>query len=149
MAVVENKSNIFPAPGEGATDPLVSKGRIKTALGQVACAADDNAGSKYLLCRVPSYANVHHDCIVYCENWGIANLKVGNFAGDTLIVDTTTAAATEQLPFTRASTAQGQRWWEALGHASDPGGWLDIYAHADADAAGAGTLDFLIAWIDN
>ncbi len=149
MAVVEVKSDIFPAPGEGATDALRSKGRVKMAIGQVACAADDSAGSTYLLCYVPSYANVHHDSIVVCGAWGHTNLKIGDYSGDNLIVDTTSAAATQQLPFTRAEVAGGQRWWEALGHASDPGGQLPVYAHGDAAAAGAGTLDFLIAWVDN
>lgn len=151
MAVVDTKSNLFrdAVAGEMTPDPLLVEGVIRCATGSVANLSTDSSGSKYLLAMVPSHAVMHESTLFDVENWGFAQVVIGSRDVTDQILDVARSAATTQSPFAVGDANHGKRLWEVLGLSEDPGGLIGIYAHAEANATGAGSMPFRIAWIDN
>lgn len=149
MAEVTGASNLIrdPVIGGAVPDTLLVNGVIHCATGTVANAAGDSSGSKYKLCSVPSDAIMHPTTLFDVENWGYAQVVIGSLNETDQILDVAKSAATTQSPFAFGDANHGNRLWEVLGLAADPGGMIDIYAHAEANATGAGSMPFHIAWI--
>lgn len=150
MAVVNQKSNLFrKAPGDLAADALFARGRVRRATGRISNGSTDSNGSKYLMAELPSHVILGWATNFYVQNWGFATVRLGTFDDNDALLNVAKSAANNQAPITAQIAAGGQPLWQALGLASDPGGVIGLYAHAIADATGAGTLDFTIEWVDN
>lgn len=149
MAVVIGKSDLihdYLNPASLPPDEHFLRGKLNFATGTVANAATDNTGSKYLLCKVPSDAILDERTALQVQNWGFAQVQIGTVSAATAILDVTKAAANVQNPVAFGDANHGKRLWERLGLAADPGGEIGIYAHAAANATGAGSLKFTIGW---
>ncbi|SFI60782.1 hypothetical protein [Albimonas pacifica] len=151
MAVVNGISNLFRSPiALGAVpDAVQVKGVRRCAVGTVANASTDSSGSTYKLCSIPSHAIMHPDTLLDVENWGFAQVVIGSKEAPDALLDVAKSAATTQAPFAWGDANHGKRLWEVLALAADPGGLIDIYATAEANATGAGSMPFAFEWIDN
>lgn len=148
MAVVSGKSDLIPVSGGGnAPSPQKARGRLVAMTGSVSNAADDSNTSKFHLANVPSDALVHEDTFFDVENWGFAQVVIGTETDTDALVDQTLATENTVTPFAVGDANHGKPWWEALGLAADPGGYIALYAHAEADATGAGSMPFRIAYL--
>ncbi|HBT01749.1 MAG TPA: hypothetical protein DEB47_18250 [Citreicella sp.] len=150
MAVVTGNSNlVYDHFDITATppDPEVARGRLVLSTGSVANAGTDSSGSKYHLANVPSNALVHEDTFFGVASWGFAQVVIGTETDTDALVDQTKATENVVTPFAVADANHGKRWWEVLGLAENPGGQLEIWAHAEANATGAGSMTFRIAYI--
>lgn len=149
MAIVNTKSTLFRGDAGAVLDPLVARGYRRTAIGKAVNAAGDSDGSKYLLAELPSHAILARGTLFHVENWGFAAIRIGTFATAGALVSVLKSAATTQAPVTALIETTGARLWQTMGLAADPGGVLGLYAHAIANATGAGDMPFVIEWIDN
>lgn len=150
MAIVSTDSDLFRdvLTGGDVLDAQRVRGVVRCATGSVANLATDSNTSKYRLGRVPADALVHPDTMFDVENWGFAQVVIGTETDTDALVDQTKATENLVTPFAFGDANHGKTWWEALGFASSPGGEIEIWAHAEADAAGAGSMPFALAWID-
>ena len=126
-------------------DPARARGRPIVAAGSVANGASDSSGSTYHLADLPS------DCILdsatgfQVENWGFAAIRLGTRSDVDALASVLKSAGTVVSPIVKyAAASHGKPLWEVLGLADDPGGTIGIYAHAIADATGAGSMAFEI-----
>lgn len=151
MAVVNLKSNLFrdQQAGGAVPDALQVKGIVRRAVGSIANAAADSNTSTYKLISLPSYVILGVGTYFYNENWGFAVTQVGVAGDGDALFTKTTAATTFEAPVSAVEQASGVRLWELLGLAEDPNDMIDLIVTAAADAAGAGTMTFVIEWIDN
>ncbi len=151
MAVEKVKSDLYRKELTGGAIPAALKdhGRLHTAIGTVVHDAAASAGSTYKLAEVPSYAVLHWDTIFEAANWKFTDLRIGTKDDITALVNTTVAAATTQAPISKLDANHGKALWEVLGLPSDPGGMISIYVHAIGAAFAAGSMKFIIQWIDN
>lgn len=142
MAVVNGKSDLFA----GDVDPARARGRPIVIQSSVVNASTDNTGSTYLLCRLPSAAILTSATTFKADGWGFAVTSIGTLTDvDALFTANKNAA---HAPITRnAAASHGKPLWQLLGLASDPGGEIALYAHAVADAAGAGSMSFEIHYL--
>lgn len=151
MAVVQKTSNLFvnPHDGDTAIDPLLTAGRDKYAIGSVTNAADDSNGSTYKLVSLPS------DCILLegtkfdVENTGFATINIGTKTDADALITVAKSAGNTVTPIAFGDAKHGKRLWEVLGLAANPGGMIDLYQHASANATGAGTTLFQIQYLTN
>lgn len=135
MPVVNGKSDLFA----GDVDPARARGRPITVQFTVTNAADDSSGSTYLLCRLPSYAILTASTTFKADTWGFATTSIGTLTDVDALFQALKNAA--HAPITRNGTGQhGVPLWQLLGLASDPGGEIALYAHAIANATGAGSM---------
>ncbi|MEM9782734.1 MAG: hypothetical protein AAF899_09680 [Pseudomonadota bacterium] len=130
-------------------DAVQTKGVRRAAVGTVTNLADDETGSTFRLCSIPSHAILHPDTVIDVQAWGFAQVVIGSAAIPDQLVDQTRATENLVTPFAWGDANHGKRLWELLGMATDPGTLIDIYAHAEANATGAGTMPFAFEWIDN
>ncbi|MEO0681980.1 MAG: hypothetical protein AAF192_16375 [Pseudomonadota bacterium] len=150
MAIVATTSDLYRGVVTNMEDPdpLKVRGVPRYAIGTVANAADDSSGSTYKLARVPYDAILLPDTFFDVENWGFAQVVIGSLAEPDQLLDVARSTATTQSPFAFGDANHGKRVWELLGLPSSPGHWLDLYAHAEADATGAGSMPFVFAWLE-
>jgi hypothetical protein len=150
MAVVTTKSDLYRDAAALGAIPMPNKlrGVVRHAVGTVTNAAGDSTASKYKLASVPSHAIMHPSTLFDVQAWGFAQSVIGSADVTDQILDVATVAATTQSPFAFGDANHGKELWEVLGLAADPGGMIDIYAHAEAGATGAGSMPFCIAWLD-
>jgi hypothetical protein len=147
MAVVSTKSTLF----KSASDPLgaepkpeLARGRPIVANGSITNAADDTSASKYHLIDLPS------DCILLpqtffdVELWGFAGVRVGTFDDIDALISQTVATEAIIDPITEGDAFHAMPLWQTLGLSADPGGVIGLYAHAAANATGAGSMKFQI-----
>ncbi|MBY5988213.1 hypothetical protein [Roseovarius atlanticus] len=149
MPVVEGKSDLIHDPRAGDTppDPQRARGELISMVGAVSNLGTDSDTSMYHLADIPSDAIVHPDTVFDVENWGFAQVVIGTETDTDALLDVAKSAATTQSPFAFGDANHGKAWWEALGLASDPGGFISLYAHAEANATGAGSMPFCIAYL--
>lgn len=150
MAIVTGQSNLYRSAQalENNPDPQLRAGVVRHAVGTVANLATDSSGSMYRLAPVPSYAILHPSTLFDVENWGFAQVVIGSRDITDQLLDVARSAATTQSPFAWGDANHGKRLWEVLGMSADPNAVIDIYAHAEANATGAGSMPFCIAWLD-
>lgn len=142
MTVVEKKSDLFadkiaeiPAP-----DPARARGRPIVAAFTSTNAADDSNGSSYLLASLPSDCILDSRTFFKVDDTGFAAIRIGTLSDKEALVNQAKAAEAIARPIADGDANHGLPLWEVLGLASDPGGFIDIYQHAIANATGAGTL---------
>lgn len=151
MAIVSLKSSLYrdAQAGGPVNDPLIAKGLRRVATGKVENGAADSNLSRYKIISLPSYVILSPGTIFHVENWGFAAVRIGTLATVGALVSVLKSAATTQAPITPLIATAGARLWQTLGLAADPNEEIDLYAHAIADATGAGNMPFTIEWIDN
>lgn len=152
MSVVSKTSNLvrdLTDPDPLAPDPLEARGRLILATGTVTNAADDSTGSKYHLIDLPSHVILHEDTFFDVENDGFAQIVIGTEVDTDALVDQTKVTESMITPVAAGDALHGKRLWEVLGFPKDPHGTIGIWKHAEANAAGAGSMPFRIAYIDN
>lgn len=166
MAVVISKSTAISnrdAVPKILSDAIISGGEVLESEGYVAPANGDSAGSKYLMCSVPSNARLS-SLVFQCSALGAgAKLDIGasypsfiprgagldaivanqvisaNFFAAALDVSAALAPANvEASSGTYTIAKQELPLWSALGLAFDPGIELDIVATVNVAMAAAG-----------
>lgn len=148
MAVEEIHSDLFADKQNNVSppDPQRERGRVVNTIGSVANGASDSSGSKYKLCKVPSNLIPHEGTFFDVENWGFAQVVIGTETDTDALVDQTQATENIVTPFVVGDANHGKQLWEVLGLASDPGGFIEIWAHAEDAATGAGSMDFRFSY---
>lgn len=136
MPVVQVKSNLFGTK----MDPARARGRPIVASLTVANGATDSSGSSYLLARLPSEAILDSRTAFQVQNWGFATVNIGTATNTTALGTVAKSAGNVYSPVAFGDARHSMPLWEALGMASDPGGEIELYAHASADAASAGSM---------
>jgi len=148
MPAVTGKSDLihdYTDPDSSPADPEFLAGRVVLATGTVANLSTDSNTSMYHLGDVPADGIVHEDTFFDVASWGYAQVVIGTKTDTDALVDQTKVTENIVTPFAVGDANHGKRWWEALGLAENPGGKIGIWAHAEADAAGAGSMPFRLA----
>lgn len=127
--------------------PQNARGRIILATGTLANTAAALSSSTYHLADLPSNCLLHHDTFFDVENDGFAQIVIGTKTDTDAFVDVARSAGNIVSPIAQGDVNHGKELWEILGFAADPGGVISLYKHAEADATGAGTMPFQIAYI--
>jgi hypothetical protein len=136
MPVVNKKSDLFGADA----DPAKARGRPITTTFTVANAADDSSLSTFLLARLPSEAILDSRTAFQVQNWGFATVNIGTLTDIDALGTVAKSAGNVYSPVAFGDARHGLPLWEALGLAANPGGEIEIYAHASANATGAGSM---------
>jgi len=149
MAIENILSDLYrdQLAGGQVPDAAKTKGRLYTATGTVSNAAAALATSTYKLVEVPSSAIPDIRTQFDVTSWGFVQIEIGTRTDPTALVNQLKAAGNTVTPFAFADANHGKAWWEVLGLASDPGGHIGIYAHALANATGAGSMKFSLGWL--
>jgi len=136
MPIVKKKSD-----WHGDTvDPARQKGRpIVAALTQTN-AADDLSGSTFHLIDLPSDCILDRATQFQVQNWGFAAIRVGTRTDPEALISQTKATENVVTPVAKFGADHGKPLWEVLGLAANPGGTIGLYAHAIANATGAGSM---------
>jgi hypothetical protein len=144
MAVVNTKSNLFGdyLAGTDNPDPELARGRAIMATGSVSNGATDSNLSTYKLASLPSNCILGSRTLFDVENWGFATVNIGTKDDIDALITIAKASGNTVTPVVFGDAKHGKRLWEVLGLAADPGGMIDLYAHASADATGAGAMPF-------
>jgi len=150
MAVEAIKSDLYWDDMTSGAIPqsLKAQGRLYTATGTVTHDAAASSGSTYKLAQIPSYAILHWDTIFEAGNWNFTDMRIGTLTDNTALVSALVSAG-NQSPIAKLDANHGKALWEVLGLAADPGGMITLYAHAIGAASAAGSMKFVIPWIDN
>lgn len=152
MPVTQNRSTLIHDPYDPASvppDPKAARGRLICATGIATNAADDSTGSMWHLADIPADAILHEDTFFDVEAWGFAQIVIGTRTDTDALVDQTKATETIVTPIAVGDANHGKSLWEVLGLAANPGGMVGLWAHAEANATGAGTMPFRIAYLDD
>lgn len=150
MAVVSGQSDLIHDNFDvllDPPDPEVAKGRLVLATGTLENAASDSNGSKYELARIPANALMHEGTFFDVQAWGFAQVVIGTETDTDAMLDVAKSAANIQQPIAIGDANHGKRLWEILGLSENPGGNISLWAHAEANATGAGSMPFRIAYI--
>lgn len=151
MAVENLQSALYRDPQSGASilDPMLKAGRLILATGAVANAADASTLSSYRLCALPSDCILHPLTYFDVTDYGFAAVRIGTQDDVDALVSVLKSAGNIHKPIAEGDANSQLRLWEVLGLAADPGGVIDLYAHAIAGATGAGKIEFQVAYIYN
>jgi hypothetical protein len=152
MAVVEGKSDLINDkfdPASVPADPKRARGDLKVMTGTVANGASDSSGSSYKLAEIPADALLMPQTFFDVENWGFAQVVIGTKSDTDALVDQTKATEDIVAPIAQGDAYHGKSLWEIMGLAANPGGTLSLWIHAEADAAGAGSMPFQIVYVDD
>lgn len=144
MAIVKKKSDWH---GD-KVDPARQKGRLIVAALSVANAADDSDGSSYHLLDLPSDCILASGTAFRVQDWGFAAIRIGTKSDVDALVSQLKSAENVANPVAKfASGFHGLPLWQALGLSADPGGTIGLYAHAIANATGAGAMQAEIHYL--
>lgn len=149
MPITNNHSDLVPRALGGAAhpDPHAVAGTVRVATGTVANAADDLSGSTFRLVDLPSGCYLHPDTFFDVENWGFAAIRIGTKDDVDALVSQLKSAENVVTPVAAGDANHGVPLWQVLGLSEDPGGYIPLYAHAIADATGAGSMPFQVHYI--
>lgn len=150
MPIVHKLSNLIHDHYDQTSvppDPVVARGNLIMATGLVLNAADDLSGSTFHLVDIPSDVILHEDTFFDVQNWGFAQVVIGTLSDTTALVNVAKAAGNTVTPIAIGDANHGKRLWEVLGLAVNPGGLISLYAHAAANATGAGNMPFRVAYL--
>lgn len=144
MPIVNQTSNLIrnPQAMDDVVDPVLIKGRLVVTTGILTNAASDSNGSTYYMCDLPADCLIDEDTAFDVENWGFAAIRIGTRTDNDALVSVLKSAGATHRPRTFGDANHGRRLWQILGLAANPGGYIGIYAHAIADATGAGNMPF-------
>ncbi|GHF33298.1 hypothetical protein [Seohaeicola zhoushanensis] len=149
MAVVKGRSDLIHDPADATSVPADAKrarGRQVTLTGTLANAAADSNTSKYHLGDLPSRC-IPKELFFDVENWGFAQVVIGTETDTDALLDVAKSAATTQTITTRGTANHAKELWDMLGLSADPGGMISLWVHAEADAAGAGSMPFELTYL--
>lgn len=148
MPIVTKRSTLMTDPRllEPALDPLFARGRPIVSAFTVANAADDLSGSKYELGDFPSDCTIDHLTQFHVQNWGFADIRIGTRTDPAALVSVLKTAGNIATPMTIFDAKWNKLLWQQLGLAADPKGTIRLYAHAIANATGAGSMLCHIAY---
>ena len=148
MPIVHKRSTIITNPRmlEPGPDPVFARGRLIVAACSVANAADDSSGSSYHLIDLPSDCTLDHETAFQVQNWGFAAVRIGTRTAVGALLSVAKADGNVQSPAAKFGALWGKPLWEQLGLSADPKGVIGLYAHAIANATGAGTMLCHIAY---
>lgn len=142
---------------------VFAQGHLKTIVSTIAVGAADSATSKYYIGKIPSSAIIDPSSLAYGGGvTGLTSVSVGFDASAAPAGFVTWAASPALLVSAQdwhlaasfslmqnVSVANyGKRAWELLGLSADPGGTIDVFATNVSGAGGAGTLQFVLKYID-
>lgn len=144
MPIVSGKSNLIPDhfAGYHGPDPEIARGRPIMSTGTVTNTSTDLSGSKYLLAELPSSCLLGDRTAFDVEAWGFAQVNIGTNTDIDALGTVAKSAGNTYSPVAFGDAKHGKLLWEVLGLAADPGGMIPIYAHASANATGAGSMPF-------
>lgn len=149
MAVVSGKSDLIHDPLDTTSrpaDPQRAAGRPLMSRGTVANLATDSNLSKYKLCTVPARGIPTADTFFDVQGWGFAQVVIGTETDTDALVDQTKATENIVRPIVDGDANHDKEWWEVLGLSAAPeSGVVELWAHAEADATGAGSMVFQVA----
>lgn len=136
MPIVKKKSDILSA------DPDIAKanGYARCIAATLTNAADDLSGSTYRIGSLPSCAVLDARTAFQVQNWGFAAIRIGTAANPAALVSVLKSAGNVVSPIVQFDARHGLPLWSVLGLAEDPGGMIDLYAHAIANATAAGSM---------
>lgn len=143
MPIVNKKSDLFAdrSLDEVVPDPARARGRPICATLTVANAADDSNTSSYHLCDIPADAILDSRTAFQVQNWGFAAIRIGTKTDVDALVSVLKSAGNVVNPITFGDAKHGLPAWEALGLSAPPeSGIIGLYAHAIANATGAGSM---------
>jgi hypothetical protein len=140
MPVVEKTSDLINNMRlqEVPPDPARARGRQVVANFTVFNASDDFLGSKYLLVRLPSFVILDGRTAFKADTWGFATVQIGTRTNPTALLNAARLALHQPINF--GDGRHGQSLWQVLGMAADPGGEIELFANAAANATGAGSM---------
>lgn len=147
MAVVSAYSNLVTDPTTGTknADPEYRRGRPVIATGTVANAATDSSGSKYHLVDIPAHALLDPRTAFAVAGWGFATVSIGTETDVDALVQVLKSAGNTVTPAAFGDAKHGVPIWQILGMTAEPAsGIVSLYAHAIANATGAGSMKFEI-----
>jgi hypothetical protein len=150
MPIVKGRSNLVPDYLDAASvppDPAIARGRLVVATDIVLNAATDSDGSSYHLADLPSDCLLDDSTAFDVQNWGFAAIRIGTRDDVDALVSVLKSAGNTVTPKVFGDANHGRMLWQHLGLAADPGGMIGIYAHAIADATGAGNMPFRLAYL--
>ncbi|MGR3456079.1 hypothetical protein [Pseudooceanicola sp.] len=151
MAVVSKKSDLihdFTDPTSVPPDPQRARGRVVVALGTVANAADDSNLSMFHLADIPVDAILLPQTFFDVAGWGFAQVVIGTKTDTDALVDQAKATENIVTPFVQGDANHGKALWEVLGLAARPKyEKIGLWAHAEAAATGAGSMQFAIHYL--
>lgn len=151
MAVVKGKSDLIPDPYNDAAvppDPVRARGRMIVAQGTVANLSTDNTNSMYHLADLPADCILDPSTAFQVQSWGFAQVVIGTQTDTDALLDVARNAANVQNPVAFGDANHGKELWEQLGLAARPeSNVISIWAHAEGNATGAGSLKFRIAYL--
>ena len=150
MAVVEEKSDLIHDYLDSASvppDPVKARGRLIVATGAVVNLAADSNTSMYHLVDLPSDCILQPGTFFDVASDGFAQIVIGTKSDTDALVDQTKATENIVTPIANGDANHDKRLWEALGMAADPGGNIGLWKHAEADATGAGSMQFAIHYL--
>jgi len=150
MPVEKKRSNLihdFTDAASVSPDPQMKRGRLIIATGILLNAATDSSGSKYRLMDLPSDCLLHPDTFFDVENDGFAQIVIGTETDTDALVDVAKSGGNIISPIAKGDANHGKYLWEVLGLASDPGGEITLWKHAEANAVAGGSMPFQIHYI--
>lgn len=144
MAVVTTYGTGYKNPAAiKAVEAVFAEGAEKKIFSTVLVGSADSIASVYFFGRVPSNAIISPGALLYAPAIaGLTDFSLG-FAGapKALMSDVDIHAGGSFAARSVVSIANyGQRAWQDAGLASDPGGFLDVFATLGAAATAAGSL---------
>lgn len=148
MPVRNKVSTVFGVTGAaGYTPPNAAArdGRIHRVAGRITNAADDDSGSTFLMAEIPWAAILLHASLIRTDQWGYAQAVIGVPGTPTglLNVARATGGTSGNLPVTAFGADWNLPFWQQLGLSAMPTTpFAALTAFAQANATGAGTLDF-------
>lgn len=148
MPVVNKLSDLIGDYLAGTTnpDPELARGRCIMATGTAANAVTDSNLSTFALADIPSNAILGDRTKFDVENWGFATVNIGTLTDIDALITVAKSSGNTVSPVVFGDAKHGKRLWEVLGLAADPGGVIRLYAHASANATGAGAMPFQIEY---
>jgi hypothetical protein len=135
---------VQPAPSD---NPALARGRLHVITGVRTNASTDSNGSKYFLANVPSDAYLDNLTEFHVADDGYAAIRIGTETVVDALVSQTKATENIIRPVATGNAKWNKPLWQLLGLAADPGGVIGLWKHAIANATGAGTFNFRIAYL--
>lgn len=150
MPIRNKKSDVFrdQRVGGAVLDSSRTNGRLQHVYGTVTNAADDDSGSTFHLCDLPSACILHEETFFDVTNDGYAAIRIGTRTDVAALVSVLKSAGNEVLPVVRGGANHGLPLWQRLGLARNPGGVIPIYKHAIANAVSGGFTRFRISFVE-
>lgn len=143
MAIVKGKSDLIAdvAAGDVPPDPARARGRSICATFNLANLSTDSSGSMYHLADIPADAILDSRTAFQVQNWGFATINIGTRGDIDALGTVLKSAGNVYSPVAFGDAKHGLPLWQALGLAAAPeNNVISLYAHASANATGAGSM---------